>query len=187
MNIFIISETIYRVLDNTFFGTLFAGILIAYVGLILYKQQKKVDIETSRKEKLHDFAVNLLTHINVSLKDFIGQISVHDGTNPPAKMIFEKMESLSPGFVSNDVSNRFNGYIRNISEAFNQLSTPLALTPKNEERVKSLAETIPQLTFLLSATGALKLSNTKDLSEIKKLMNSHFDKIRIILESIINE
>jgi hypothetical protein len=185
INIFL--ETIAKTVDNTFVGTLFAGLIITYSGLWLYRKQKKFDIETSRKEKLHDLAVNLLTHINIAVKDYIEQISIYNGSNPAAKIIFNKMESISPDFASRGTSERFNKYIANITETLNDLSTPLALSNRNENEVKILAETIPSLNFLFSTTSTLPTSSLEDLENIRNLVLEYSNNARKVLEKIIKE
>lgn len=182
----IILEKIALILDNTFIGTLFAGLIIAYSGIWLYRKQKMFDIETSRKEKLHDLAVNLLTQINVAMQDYLGQIRVHDGSNPKAKFIFTRMEEFSPGAASRDTSTRFNKYITNITQALNDLSTPLALNNGNEAKVKTLAEAIPGLNFLFSAASTLSMNNVEGLKNVRELALEYSDKSRKVLEEIIN-
>lgn len=186
MDTSIIFETIAETTDNTFFGTLLAGLIIAYSGIWLYRKQKKVDVETLRKEKLHDLAVNLLTQINVAVQDYLGQIGVHDGSNPKAKFIFIRMEELSPGSASRDTSARFNKYIANITQALNDLSTPLALNTGNENKVKTLAEAVPSLNFLFSATSTLSMNNAEGLKSMRELALEYSDKSRKVLEEVIN-
>jgi hypothetical protein len=41
-----------QLLDNTFFGTLFAGLILAFLALYLYKEQKKLDIKYNHKANL---------------------------------------------------------------------------------------------------------------------------------------
>lgn len=185
--IYIILETIAKTVDNTFVGTLFAGMIIAYSGLWLYRKQKRFEIEVSRNEKLHELAVDLLTRINVAVQDYIGQVSVYDGSNPPARAIFNKMELLHPGFASQDTSNRFNKYIANITQALNDLRTPLTLNNGNEEKVKTLAETIPALNLLFSATSVLSSLPAEVLKNIREQTLEQSNKARDVLEKILNE
>jgi len=182
-----ISEIIATTVDNTFIGTLFAGIVITYLGLRIYHKQKGLDIEYLKRNKMQDLATTLLTHINVAVKDYLGQISVHNGSNQVAKVVFNKMESLSPGFASKDTSKRFAGYVSKITQAFNDLSTPLALDVRNESKVRLLAEAIPLLTFILSTTTTLPDLPINTINDLSKQTTEYFDKIRSILESIINE
>ncbi len=186
MDINTFSNALAQTADNTFVGTLFAGLIIAYSGVWLYRKQKKIDIETLRNEKVHDLAVSLLTLINVAMQDYLGQISLHDGSNLDAKLIYSTMEEYSPGWVTKDTSHRFNQHISNISQALNGLSTPLALSTQNEDIVKTLAEVVASLNFLFSATSTLPMNNPENLGVIRKLALGHSEKARKVLEKIVS-
>lgn len=182
-----VSEIITSTVNNTFIGTLFAGVIIAYLGLRIYHKQKLLDLDYLKKNKIQELATILLTRINVAVKDYLGQASVHNGSNQVAKVVFNKMESLSPGFASRDTSNRFNNYVSQITEAFNNLSTPLALEIGNESRVKSLAETVPLLTFVLNTTATLPNLPLNTINELVDQVTDYCEKIRTTLEAIIKE
>ncbi len=171
--------------DNTLIGTLCAGLLIAVFSLKLYRKQKEVDILFTKKEKIRELATSLLTNINVAVKDYIGQVSVHDGSNPHAKVILDRLNELSPGQAYKDRSVRFEGYVSSITKSLDALSTPLALDRKNETRVMSLAETIPKLTLLFSMVSTLSGLPNKTLKDVSSLCKQEFDKVRGLLENII--
>lgn len=182
----ILFETIANTANNTFIGTLFAGGIIAFLGLKIYRQQKELDIAYSKRKRIQELATLLLTHVNVAVKDYLGQISVHNGANPPAKLIYNKMISISPNFISKETSSRFQSYITNITQAFNDFSTPFALDKNNESKVKILAENVPQLNFLLSTTSTLSDLQINTLNDLSKLSTEYSDKIASILEPVIN-
>lgn len=174
----IISDTV----NNTFIGTLSAGVIITFLGLRLYRSQKELDEAFLKKHKIRELSVRLLTDVNVAVKDYMGQISLYDGSNGPAKLIYDKMESIQPGFWSKGTSIRFQKYVGDISKSFDELSTPLALNSLNEEKVKSLADAIPQLTFILNTTSTLSSFGLSDLSSFRKTVSDNADKIRSLLD-----
>lgn len=50
-----IINTIAITVDNTFVGTLFAGIIITFLGLKFYYQQKELDISFSKRKKFKNY------------------------------------------------------------------------------------------------------------------------------------
>lgn len=50
---------IIKLLDNTFIGTLFAGVLLALFGLSLYRIQKRTDLEFEIVKKRRALASDL--------------------------------------------------------------------------------------------------------------------------------
>lgn len=178
---------LFKILDNTFIGTLLAGVFLSFLGLKIYREQKKLDAEYSRKKKIQELAISLLTHINIAVKDFYGQVSVHNGKNPYAKLIFDKIVSISPSFISKETSDRFSKYVSSITQSLNDLSTHLALNPKYEEKVKLLSDIIPQMTFVLSMTPNLTGFSEKELENVSGVITDHFSKVKPALEEIIRD
>lgn len=187
MDIFtILVNTIAGSVNNTFVGTLLAGTCIAFLGLRLYRKQKKLDMVFANKIRIHELATALLTHINVAVKDFIGQVSIHSGENGVVKVIFEKMKMLDPNFYTKETSGRFNEYTKIITNDFNELSTPLALDLTNESKVKTLANSIPQITFLLSMTSSLSTLDARTLKEVLGTMTKTSGDTSDVLKEIIS-
>lgn len=176
-----------RLLDNTFIGTSLAGALLAFLGLQIYRVQKKLDIEYSKRSKIQELATSLLTHINVSIQDYLGQISIHDGTNPAAKALFDKINSISPNFNVGETTKKFNIHIEGVNRAFNKLSTPLALTGKHQIEIELLVKNVPLIMFLLSTTSTLSGLQKDTLKDLSGQIKGSLDNIRPSLERIINE
>lgn len=187
MEIFnILLNTIAGFVNNTFVGTLLAGTCLAFLGLRLYRKQKKLDMAFANRTRIHELATALLTHINVAVKDFIGQVSIHSGENGVVKVIFEKMNALDPNFYTKETSGRFNEYSKIITHDFNELSTPLALDLTNESKVKTLANSIPQITFLLSVTSSLSALDVRTLKEVLGMMTKASSDAGDVLKEIIS-
>lgn len=187
MSLLLIIQTITDTADNTFVGTFLAGTVIAFIGLKIYQKQKEIDANYNKKLRIQELATILLAYINVSVKDFKGQISVHDGTNAPAKALFNKMSQLSPGYITNEILTKFNGYISNINRIWNELNTILTLDPKNEERVITLTKSIPSLIFILSTSSTLQDLTAEVLQSIKSELDKYSMEISNPLNDIINQ
>ena len=174
-----------KILNNTFIGTLLAGVLIGCFGLWIYQRQKTLDVVFSKREKLHELVVSLHMHVNVAVRDFKGQVSVYDGTNLHAKALLDKMNSLSPGYQSSENSKIFVGYISNINKTFNELIAFLELNVKYKSETDCLIEQIPSLNLLLSFSGFLEKLSTANLKEVLVNISTIHDKIESSLKSII--
>lgn len=182
----ILLNTIANFVNNTFVGTFLAGACLALLGLRLYRKHKMLDIAFAKRTKTHELATALLTHVNVAVNDYKGQINVYDGENAVAKAVFDKINQLNPNFYIKETLDRFNGYTKTITHDFNELSTPLALDSANEAGANILTNSIPQMTFLLSMTSTLSSLDTRTLREVSEMMTKHSDDVRGVLEKIIN-
>jgi hypothetical protein len=180
----LIIQTVAISVNNTFVGTFFAGGLIAFLGLRIYRKQKELDIDYSRKQHQQELAKALLTHITIALKDFDGQISVHNGSNPSAKIIFERVKQLSPTYITNETSMRFSTHTSSITKSWNELSIPLALNTGNDVEFQTLVKTIPLLTFLFSTAASLENLPLDILTDIKSQLNEYSDQVIPLLTGI---
>lgn len=183
-------KTISATFDNTFVGTLSAGILIAHFGLRIYIKQKKLDTVFSKKLKIQDTATLLLTQTSVAVKDYLAQIAIFDGTNQIANKIWSQIVSISPSSASTmqgDTMNRFNGYVSNITRTLNDLSIPLSLDGKNEKEAEQLNLAIGFLNIAFSATVVIYKSTKDDLKQLSENVRSNFTTAKNILETIIDE
>ncbi len=68
MTIYEISEIIARIADNTFIGTLLAGIVTASVGLRIYHKQKKIDREVEEIRELNNKTHDRLVEIEIEIE-----------------------------------------------------------------------------------------------------------------------
>lgn len=174
-------------LNNTFIGTLFAGSLLAFFGLYLYHRQKNLDSQYARRQKIQELSMTLLTHINVSVKDYKGQINVYNGTNPVAKALLDKINSLSPEYFTKQNIDRFNQFAADINDSFNKLSTYLTLSAEYKDDLDLIAQKIPTLTFYFSAISALSSLGKGNLDDIEVNISKEHESIRLVLEKIINK
>lgn len=174
-----------QLLDNTFIGTLFAGLLLASFGLYLYHEQKKVDLEYEEKKKIKESATELLTLIHVSVKDYKDQIKVHNGGNPIAKIILNKIIAMSPDHIAKQTQSRFDKYISDINQIHNNLSTRMSLNPFYKNSVLVLSEEKINVSTYLSYIGFLPQLDIETLKIAETEISKHANALEMTLENII--
>lgn len=64
-----------KILDNTFLGTLLAGVTLALFGLFLYRRQKQIDIKYENLKVIKESASLLFANIEIASKnmDVLGE------------------------------------------------------------------------------------------------------------------
>jgi hypothetical protein len=82
---------ILKILDNTFFGTVIAGIILAQFGLRLYRSQKKTDLQYEDLRKTRELASLFLANLEISFKKYHEQLGVFNGKNPQLTKISDHL------------------------------------------------------------------------------------------------
>ncbi|RJQ28057.1 hypothetical protein C4565_04180 [Candidatus Parcubacteria bacterium] len=157
-------------LDNTFFGTLFAGSLIAILGYIFYKKQKILDIFYRKEEEKQKKCDILLKHLRISVDDCRAQVDVRNGKNSIAKNIYDFIESTYSNFISRSNSIRFRNYVDKINDSFDELKLFLIPEDKYKTERNELQNLIPSITFYLAGVDILEEKNVVELE--KKLQEA---------------
>ena len=174
-------------LDNTFLGTLLAGTLLAFLGLFLYQKQKNLDSTYQKKQTIRELATKLLMYINTSVKDYADQIKIHNGENSVVKVLFDHINSISPGYINQQNIDKFNHFVKNINNSFNELSVHLTLEKNLQKYLTPMTQAISTLNFYLSTASTLPKLAVKDLGEIQKSILGSHETLKQILENVIQE
>ena len=174
-----------KFLDNTFFGTLLAGIILAYIGRYLYVSQKKIDSTYNSQQNIKELSTELLTVLNVNIVDFCNQIDVISGVNAIGRVVKNRMEDVFPGQFIKQLASKYANAVNDINQIFNKLSTRLSLNSKYLSDLDLIKEKLPRITTYLSMTSALTEISVEMLNEIKASINIDFTEIKIVLEKII--
>ncbi|KKS35070.1 MAG: hypothetical protein UU95_C0005G0033 [Parcubacteria group bacterium GW2011_GWC2_42_12] len=186
----IISHIFYellKLLNNTFIGTLFAGFLLALLGLRLYRRQKYLDADFSKREKIRELAIILLTHINISVKDYQAQLNIYNGIIPEAKVLLDKINTMSPDYLVNQNKIRFNQYVNDINNSFNKLSTYLILNSEYKKDLDLIEAKIPSFNLYLSTEEVLAKLNKQEIQSITTGFFDAVNSIKMSLKSIIDK
>lgn len=114
-------DCILDILNNTFFGTLFAGVLITFLGLILYKRQKKIDLDFDDLRKTRENAASLYAAIELATKNIESLFNLYDGKNP---QLTKPLQTLGP-FFEKELIEKIGNELKKSSDAITDLSESL--------------------------------------------------------------
>src|SRR3989344_1977023 len=84
---------IMEILNNTFIGTLSAGLILTFLGFRLYERQKQIDIEFEDLRKLRDTSAALFAGINLATGKIGGLFNMYDKQNPMFSKILRHVGS----------------------------------------------------------------------------------------------
>lgn len=176
---------IFELLDNTFFGTLLAGALLALFGFYLYREQKEVDIEYEELRKIRELASNLFANIEMTSGKYRGQLNVRDGKNPVLENIFNSMNKKFDDHFSEVASKEFNDLSIIITKATDDLIAQLKISGSYDKEINFLTEKIPSLNMCFLGVSALYLYNPKDVGELRNFFEELQKPIQDMLQNII--
>ena len=176
---------IWCILDNTFIGTLSAGLILAGVGLFLYRWQKKIDADYEDKKKIKEVSSLLFINIETAIKYYEGHLNAwNDPKNQWLKNTFNALNQQ----LGNAVQDKFDRDYLLLSEKISSLSEDLIIRlkifdeKKYKECINALTEKIPVLNIHLSAgIAVLEKLTEQNINEIKKASRG----IKDALEKII--
>jgi hypothetical protein len=183
--IIFLSKIVLTTLDNTFFGTLFAGLLIAKFGLFLYQKQKKIDIQYEERNHIRELAASLFGNLGMASSNFRGQLNLYSGENQQLEAIGRAINAKYKNNFCDGMQNKFIQYNNEIEKSLNNLISQLKLSRENDytEVIKILTEKIPTLNlYMLSNLILEKL----DKNEIKDIRNSFEENLQLINDVLKN-
>ena len=156
---------ILKILNNTFIGTLLAGILIALFGIFLYRQQKKIDLQYEEYRKIKELSALLFSNIEIASKDFNGQIAIYNGKNRELEIIGRNVNLKTNNQFRNEMQLKFLRYSNEMEIHLNNLISVLKLHKKDNynKAIKILAEKVPVISFYLMANFTLAELDKKKL------------------------
>lgn len=176
---------ILKLIDNTFIGTLLAGMLIALFGLYLYRQQKKIDIQYDDRKKIREFAALLFANIGIASNNFRGQLNLYGGDNQQLEVIGRGINAKFKNNFCDEMQKRFIQHNNEIEKSLNNLTSQLKLSKGNDysESIKIISEKIPTLCFYMLSNLILEKLSKED---IKNTKNSFEENLKIINEALQN-
>lgn len=175
-----------KILDNTFIGTVLAGVLLACFGLYLYRRQKSIDYEYEDLRQLKEVASVLFGNVVTAAKNYEAQLNLHDGKNPQLKWLSNILNEKSGNHFQKEFDKDFNSMISKITLTTDNLIAKLKVNHKYEAEIKILLEKIPTLNFYLLGASVLHLSKPEQIEEYRKGFNEILKSIESILREIIN-
>ena len=175
---------ILKILDNTFFGTLVAGLIIARFGLYLYQKQKTTDIKYEDYRKIRELASLLFANIEIASKNYEGQLNIYDGKNPDLKSLLQALIT-DKDEIRKKFSEEFNEIWKKINNATDNLVAQLKIDGNYGEEIKIITEKVSKISFLLLSVNVFYLSKPEDIEEYRKEFNKDLQPVKDTLQNII--
>jgi len=179
----------FCLLDNTFFGTLLAGGLLAWLGLWLYRRQKQIDAVYENHKKLKEKTSMLFAIIEVAGKDFRGQIGMLDGQNQQLKSVYDALNAKYNNHFNDEFEKKFNQYVKEIDQASNNLVTHLKLYGGElyKQEADVLTENMAKLNMYLLGASVMRRFNANELENLKKGFEETYSLISGVLQKILKQ
>lgn len=180
---------ILEILNNTFIGTLLAGILIALFGIFLYRQQKKIDLQYEEYRKIKELSALLFSNIEIASKDFNGQIAIYNGKNRELEIIGRNVNLKTNNQFRNEMQLKFLRYSNEMEIHLNNLISVLKLHKKDNynKAIKILAEKVPVISFYLMANFTLAELDKKEIENIEISFDNEVALISKTLQNLIEK
>ncbi len=121
--IFLLSH-LMQLLDNTFFGTLFAGLILAFLALYLYKEQKKLDIKYNHKANLKKNIKEFYINIDTLYRIYKNYNIIFDISDIKIQSLYEYLEKHNS--YSNKIEEKINNNIIEIDKNYEYLISNLS-------------------------------------------------------------
>ncbi len=171
-------------LDNTFLGTVLAGLLLARYGLYLYKKQKDIDIKYEEIQLIKKQASLLFSKIEIVSNSYQGQINIYNGKNNLdfIKVLNYKNDDYFHDTLVKEIVETSN----KISDHSNELLANLKIhSPKYDSEIDTISLNISKLIVYLNTVSVLRNFNEKDIFEIEGDYKKVIQTIKDTLQRII--
>lgn len=174
-------------LDNTFIGTVLAGVILAFFGFWLYRKQKSTDIKYEDLRKIRELSSLLFANIDIAFKKYETQIDIYTNKHGQLQLI----EAIKSEIRKNDKSfdnkiiEEFKELTNKITDSADNLIAQLKIAEHHEEDIKIITEKTNIFNFYLSTVSALNLFKPDELEEQKMAVEDALNPLRVVLQKII--
>lgn len=172
-------------LDNTFIGTLFAGVTLALLGLVIYRYQKQLDIQYEDRRKIREMAALLLANIEISFKKYEAQLGMHDGKNPLLNNLNTLLNEKFSNYFKNKYIEEFNNIISKLNETNDTLIAHLKIRGNYDSEITILTEKIPAYSMFLASVSILQNSSHEDIESYRTGILEASSTLRNTLQKMI--
>ena len=160
---------IMELLNNTFIGTLSAGLILTILGFHLYKREKQVDIEFEDLRKLRDTAATLFAGINSATGKIGGLFNMYNQQNP----VFTKILQHVGGLIEEDLNQKIGKELEvnsaEIAAHWEDLSSQLAIKNKFDVKVDVIGQNMVMINMYMNgASITLHKLKPKEVEEWRK-------------------
>jgi hypothetical protein len=178
-------------MDNTFFGTLFAGIILAFIGFSLYRKQKSVDIKYEDLRKIREAAASLLANIEIVSRKYKQQLDLYTNTENQLKIVNglkNKLTELGEDY-DKKIFNEFNEMSFEIDDNTDFLVALMQIDGNYGEDVKIIINEVVFFNLIIRSVNVIpSLSQSHEkLKEYRENLEKTTKNLRIILQKVIKK
>jgi hypothetical protein len=180
-------ECLLYLLDNTFFGTFLAGILLALIGLRIYRKQKEIDRAYEDRRKIREAASLLFAQLTIAAKKYSGLMNIHGEQNPELKLISRVINDRFNGQPERELNRELNGLHLKINDSVDELIALLKMENAHQDLVKLLSEKMPYVSLYLLTSVTLKVSDSQQIMKYRKaFFDDTLEPVLTALQAIIS-
>jgi len=182
---------VFEIMDNTFFGTLFAGIILAFIGFSLYREQKSVDIKYEDLRKIREAAASLLANIEIVSRKYKQQLDLYTNTENQLKIVNglkNKLTELGEDY-DKKIFNEFNEMSFEIDDNTDFLVALMQIDGNYGEDVKIIIKEVVFFNLIIRSVNVIpSLSQSQEkLEEYRENLEKTTKNLRIILQKVIKK
>lgn len=180
---------IFEIMDNTFLGTLFAGIILAFIGFSLYRKQKSVDIKYEDLRKIREAAASLLANIEIISRKYEQQLDLYTNTENQLKIVNalkNKLTELGEDY-DEKIFAEFNEMSFEVDDNMDFLIALMQIDGNYEDDTKSIIKEVAFLNLITRGVRAIPNLSAKESEEYRENLKKTTKNLRIILQRIIKK
>jgi len=179
---------ILTILNNTFIGTLLAGVVLALFGLFLYRRQKQIDIKYEDLKIIRESASLLFANIEIASKNYEGQLNIYDGKNPQIKLLSDAINKKFENHFQNEYDKQLNTLSTKITSLSDDLVAKLKIhSPEYDSEIKIITDKILTIIIFLAGSMVLRKSTNDEVAEFRIGFTETSGAIKEVLQKLIKQ
>lgn len=180
-----IINCILKLLDNTFIGTLSAGLLLALFRFYLYKEQKKTDLEFEDVKRRRELASLLFAKIQIAAKNYEAQVNIHNGKHDVVQKLYSILNSSTNDHFKREFSEDFENYTKELTRAADELVAMLKMNEEFKKEMETISEKVPFLNFMLLGVSVMHMSDKAHLDSLAALLEETVGQLNSALSRVL--
>jgi hypothetical protein len=171
------------ILDNTFVGTLSAGILLGIIGLGIYNWQKKTDLRYEDLRKDRELAASLYASVISASEKMEGLFNLYDGKNP---VLTKLSKSALADIAADKIHDELTISVKDINANTENFITKMKIKNVYNIDINAITNSVSMFNFYLNAAITLQKLNEVEIARYKNSLNDARGIIESELMKILN-
>lgn len=182
--VYVYADAVDHFFQNTFVGTLTAGLVLAWIGFKFYRRHKQVDSEFDDLKKQKEVADALFTAINSATSKIGGLFNMYGEKYTQLAHIRNKVGPVVENNLFNKVTKELEAHTFEIQGLTEKLTSRLAIKNETGASIDTIAQNI--LVLNLYMQGSSITIQKLEPSEIEEWRKG-WEKARISLVDELNK